>query len=184
MATNQGLGMAASVSTAIKQSLRSAAIVCAAVMLSFAATVDAAAQSIIRDAEIEDTLRVYTDPLLRAANLNPDDVDIYIVNDPSLNAFVSSGQNIFVHTGLIMAADNPNELMGVLAHETGHIAGGHLARSREAMNQAMVPALISIGLGALAIAAGAPDAGVALISGSQAFAMGSFVRDRRGFHRS
>jgi predicted Zn-dependent protease len=176
MATNQGLGMAASVSTAIKQSLRSAAIVCAAVMLSFAATVDAAAQSIIRDAEIEDTLRVYTDPLLRAANLNPDDVDIYIVNDPSLNAFVSSGQNIFVHTGLIMAADNPNELMGVLAHETGHIAGGHLARSREAMNQAMVPALISIGLGALAIAAGAPDAGVALISGSQAFAMGSFVR--------
>lgn len=168
--------MAASVSTAIKQSLRGAAAVCAAAIMSMAMAAQAAAQSLIRDAEIEDTLRVYTEPLLRAANLNPDDVDIYIVNDSSVNAFVSNGQNIFVHTGLIMAADNPNELIGVLAHETGHIAGGHLARSREAMEQAMVPALISIGLGALAIAGGAPDAGMALIGGSQAFAMGSFVR--------
>jgi len=137
---------------------------------------NASAQSLIRDAEIEDTLRVYTEPLLRAAGLDPDDVTIYIVNDPSVNAFVAGGQNIFVHTGLILAADEPNELIGVLAHETGHIAGGHLARSREAMQQAMAPALLSIGLGVLAIAAGAPDAGAALISGSQAFAMGSFVR--------
>ena len=64
----------------------------------------------------------------------------------------------------------------MLAHETGHIAGGHLARSREAQQQSMGPALISIGLGVLAIAAGAPDAGAALISGSQAFAMANFVR--------
>ena len=134
------------------------------------------AQGLIRDAEIEDTLRVYTDPLLVAAGLNPEDVDIYIVNDPSVNAFVSSGQNIFVHTGLILAADNPNEIIGVLAHETGHIAGGHLARSREAMGQAMGPMLISIGLGVLAIAAGAPQAGAALIAGSQQFAMSNFVR--------
>lgn len=134
------------------------------------------AQGLIRDAEIEDTLRVYTNPLLEAAGLNPADVDIYIVNDPSVNAFVSSGQNIFVHTGLILAADNPNEVIGVLAHETGHIAGGHLARSREAMSQAMGPMLISIGLGVLAIAAGAPQAGAALIAGSQQFAMSNFVR--------
>jgi predicted Zn-dependent protease len=136
----------------------------------------ASAQGLIRDAEIEDTLRVYERPLLEAAGLNPNDVNIYIVSDPSINAFVSGGQNIFVHTGLIMAADNPNEIIGVMAHETGHIAGGHLARSREAQAQAMGPMLISIGLGVLAIAAGAPDAGAALIAGSQSFAMANFVQ--------
>lgn len=136
----------------------------------------ASAQGLIRDAEIEDTLRVYTNPLLEAAGLNPNDVKIYIVNDPSVNAFVSGGQNIFVHTGLILAAENPNEIIGVLAHETGHISGGHLARSREAMGQAMGPMLISIGLGVLAMAAGAPQAGAALIAGSQQFAMSNFVR--------
>ncbi|HEX8902928.1 M48 family metallopeptidase, partial [Vitreimonas sp.] len=113
----------------------------------------ASAQGLIRDAEIEDTLHVYTNPLLVAAGLNPDDVELYIVSDPSINAFVSGGQNIFVHTGLILAAETPNELIGVLAHETGHISGGHLARSREAMGQAMGPMLISLGLGVLAIAA-------------------------------
>lgn len=136
----------------------------------------ASAQGLIRDAEIEDTLRVYTTPLLEAAGLNPNDVKIYIVSDSSVNAFVSGGQNIFVHTGLIMAAENPNEIIGVLAHETGHISGGHLARSREAMGQAMGPMLISIGLGVLAMAAGAPQAGAALIAGSQQFAMSNFVR--------
>lgn len=137
------------------------------------------AQSMIRDAEIEDTLRVYTRPILEAAGLEPDDVSIYIVNDSSLNAFVSNGQNIFVHTGLIMAAETPNEIMGVLAHETAHIAGGHLARSREAMGQSMSAAMISVGLGVLAIAAGQPGAGAALIGGSQGVAMGNFVRHTR-----
>ncbi len=136
----------------------------------------AAAQSLIRDAEIEATLRAYTTPLLNAAGVNPDDVDLYIVNDDSVNAFVAGGQNIFVHTGLLLAAETPNEIIGVLAHETGHISGGHLARSREAMNQAIAPMLVSIGLGVLAIVAGAPDAGAALIAGSQSFAMASFVR--------
>lgn len=136
----------------------------------------ASAQSLIRDAEIEDTLRVYTTPLLNAAGLRSEDVHIYIVSEDSVNAFVVGGQNIFVHTGLIMRARSPNEIIGVLAHETGHISGGHLARSREAMHQAMGPMLISIGLGVLAIAAGAPDAGAALIAGSQSFAMGSFVQ--------
>lgn len=139
-------------------------------------TQEAAAEGLIRDAEIEQTLRVYATPVWRAAGINPDDVRIFIVNDSTLNAYVSGGQNIFVHTGLLLAADNPNEIIGVLAHETGHIAGGHLARSGPAMQQAMGPMLISIGLGVLAIAAGAPQAGAALISGSQAFAMGNFVR--------
>lgn len=151
----------------------------ATLIAAIAAPSVAAAQSLIRDAEIEDTLRVYTNPLLEAAGLEPNDVTLYIVQDQSLNAFVRGGQNIFVHTGLIMEADNPNELIGVLAHETGHIAGGHLVRSREAIGQSMSASLISIGLGVLAIAAGAPDAGAALISGSQAIAMGNFVRHTR-----
>ncbi len=167
--------MATSLFKTLQRAAGAAGAVCllAAVALSPA---PASAQSLIRDAEIEDTLRTYERPLLLAAGLNPDDVDMYIIQDPSINAFVAGGQNIFVHTGLIMAADTPGEIIGVLAHETGHISGGHLARSREAAGQALGPALISIGLGVLAIAAGAPDAGAALIAGSQQFAMANFVR--------
>lgn len=167
--------MTASWLRALRRQLAAAALACG-LGLAVTAHDEARAQGLIRDAEIEDTLRVYTRPLLTAANLNPDDVDLYIVSDPSINAFVAGGQNIFVHTGLILAADNPNEIIGVLAHETGHIAGGHLARSREAANQSMSAALISIGLGVLAVAAGAPDAGAVLIGGSQGIAMGNFVR--------
>lgn len=131
--------------------------------------------SIARDSEIEETLRGYSEPLFVAAGLDPRAIRIVLVQDPSLNAFVTGGQNIFVHTGLIMAAQNANELKGVIAHETGHIAGGHLARSRDAIAAAQTPMLLTIGLGILAIAAGAPDAGAYLISGSQAVGMGAFV---------
>ena len=149
-----------------------------AVISAFAlmAAQSASAQPLIRDAEIEDTLRVYTNPLLDAAGLQSADVRLFIVNEDTVNAFVAGGQNIFINTGLIMRAETPNEIIGVLAHETGHISGGHLSRSREAMGQAIGPMLISIGLGVLAIAAGAPDAGAALIAGSQGFAMANFVR--------
>lgn len=173
MARNKGPDMKTS---AIDRFVRSALAALAALTLTVAAAAPAAAQGLIRDAEIEDTLRVYTNPLLEAAGLKADDVSLYIVSDDSLNAFVAGGQNIFVHTGLLMAADNPNELMGVLAHETGHIAGGHLARQRDAINRSMRTALISLGLGILAIASGAPDAGAAIIASSQNFAMGNFVR--------
>lgn len=159
--------------TALVRPLRDAA---AAGFALAAFATPAAAQGLIRDAEIEDTLHVYTRPILEAAGISPGDVEIYIVQDPSINAFVAGGQNIFVHTGLLLAADNPNEIIGVLAHETGHISGGHLARAHEAMNRSIGPALISIGLGVLAIAAGAPDAGATLIAGSQSFAMANFVR--------
>lgn len=148
----------------------------ALVITTIATTSEAAAQGLIRDAEIEQTLHVWTDPIFVAAGVTPSDVHIYIVDDNTLNAGVSGGQNIFVNTGLLLAADNPNEIMGVLAHETGHIAGGHLVRSGPAMQQALGPMLISIGLGVLAMAAGQPGAGGALIGGSQAFAMGNFVR--------
>lgn len=132
------------------------------------------AQSLIRDAEIENTIRGYSDPIFAAAGLNPKDVQIYIVNDKSMNAFVTDGQKMFLNTGIILEAKEPIQLKGVIAHETGHIAGGHLARSTQAERAAMVPAYISIALGIAAIAAGAPDAGAALLASSQQFALLSF----------
>ena len=142
--------------------------------MAFAAPAQAAGR--IRDAEIETTLRAYVDPIFVAANVDPKQVDVVLLEDPSINAFVTNSRTMFIHTGLIAAVENPNELKGVMAHETGHMAGGHVLRSREAMRAAMTPALISVGLGILAVAAGAPSAGMALISGSQQFAMADFVQ--------
>lgn len=127
----------------------------------------AAAQGLLRDAETEAILREFTDPILEAAGLVPQDVNIYIVNDPSLNAFVTGGQNIFIHTGLIIRAKTPGELKGVIAHETGHIAGAHGARRAADLAASARPGYISIGLGIIAIAAGAPEVGAALIANAQ-----------------
>ena len=80
---------------------------------------------LIRDAEIEGLLRLYSRPIFKAAGLNPDAVRVYIINNDKINAFVAGGQRLFIHTGLLMRAKTPNEIIGVLAHETGHIAGGH-----------------------------------------------------------
>lgn len=144
-----------------------------------AAALPGASQSLIRDAEIEQTLREWTDPILEVAGLQPNDVGLYIINDPSLNAFVAGGQRIHLHTGLIMASDNARQVKGVIAHETCHIACGHTVTRSRAANVASRPALISIGLGVLAIAAGAPDAGAALIASSQQFAaLNFFVHTR------
>jgi predicted Zn-dependent protease len=136
----------------------------------------ATAQEVIRDVEIEDTLKVYDTPVLRAAGIDPESVQFHIVQDGSINAFVSGGRNIFIQTGLIVAAHNPNEIIGVMAHETGHLLDEHQVRSDENMNVAMRPMLLSIGLGVLALMAGQPGAGAALIAGSQQFAMGDYVR--------
>ena len=95
----------------------------------------AAALSLIRDAEIEDTLARIANPLFRAAAMNPATVDIYIVNDREPNAFVAGGQNIFVHTGLLTELDSIDQLRAVLAHELGHIVGGHLTRRDQALRE-------------------------------------------------
>lgn len=144
-----------------------------------ASAVPALSQSLIRDAEIEQILREWTDPILEVSGLQPNDVGLYIINDPSLNAFVAGGQRIHLHTGLIMASDNARQVKGVIAHETCHIACGHTVTRTRAANVASRPALVSIGLGVLAIAAGAPDAGAALIASSQQFAaLNFFVHTR------
>ena len=81
--------------------------------------------NLVRDAEIERLLRDYSTPLLRAAGLEPDRIGISVVNDRNLNAFVTNGQNMYIHTGLILEAEEPNMVIGVIAHEIGHITGAN-----------------------------------------------------------
>lgn len=121
----------------------------------------------IRDAETEAYLRRMCDPIFVAAGLDPTAVHIYLVNDDSINAFVAEGQNVFVFTGLITAAPSPNALAGVLAHETGHMAGGHMLRTSDAMSKIQRPALIGMLLGIGAMIGGAPDVGAAILTGAQ-----------------
>ena len=126
--------------------------------------------SIIRDTEIEETLRADVRPVFVAAGIDPDAVQLHLVGDKDLNAFVAGGQQMFLNTGLIVTTATPNQLIGVMAHETGHMAGGHIARSDDAQSKALVTFLLTMGLGILAAAAGAPDAGGALIYSSNYFA--------------
>ena len=118
---------------------------------------------ILRDAEIENILYEATRPLLNAANLNPKSVKLYLVNDQSLNAFVAGGQKIFIHTGLILNSLNFDQILGVLAHEMGHISGGHLIRASQARKTSSTSALMGLMLGSVAIMAGSPNAGAAAI---------------------
>lgn len=119
--------------------------------------------SLIRDAEIESLIRLYTKPIFQAAGLNPGSVHVYLINDPRINAFVAGGQRIFINTGLLSQAKTPNEVIGVLAHETGHIAGGHLSRLREEVAKASTQAIVGllVGLGAMVAASrsNSPSAG-------------------------
>lgn len=123
--------------------------------------------TIVRDAELENTIRLIATPLFEAAGLTGENVHTYVIGDKSLNAFVAGGQNVFVNTGLIMAADNVNQLAGVIAHETGHITGGHLARFQEGLKGASAIAIAGMLLGAVAMAMGGGDAGMAVMMGSQ-----------------
>src|SRR5262249_23285474 len=102
---------------------------------------------LIRDAEIEQLLRGYTAPVLRAAGLAQQNGRIVIINDRAFNAFVVDGKRIFVNVGALMDAKTPNEIIGVLAHETGHIAGGHLSRLREELARAQTVAIVAMLLG-------------------------------------
>jgi predicted Zn-dependent protease len=147
--------------------------------------------SLIRDAEIEGLLRLYSTPLFRAAGINPGSARVYIINDPSINAFVAGGQRIFVHTGLLMQAQSPNEIIGVLAHETGHIAGGHLARMGSELDQASATAIIGMLAGMAAIVGGAMAgnaevgrAGTGVIAGSQGLAQRNVLAYQRSMEAS
>jgi predicted Zn-dependent protease len=136
---------------------RLTALLTAAALL--AAPLPAAAQNrgpaLLRDAEIEQLLRDYTRPILRAAGLEKQNIQIVIINNPTFNAFVADGRRIFVNYGALMQSETPNQLIGVLAHETGHLAGGHLAKLRERMAQAQTQMIVAMLLGVGAMVAGA-----------------------------
>ena len=131
--------------------------------------------SFIRDTEAERVLRNWLDPILVAAELNPQSVHLFIVNDPSINAFVAEGQNMFLNTGLLMTLDTPNEIIGVMAHETGHMAHGDLIRAAAGIRAASIPLILSMAAGVAAIIAGAGDAGAAILMGGQQIAERTFL---------
>src|SRR5438309_5284816 len=110
---------------------------------------------VIRDTEAEQLLRDYTRPILRAAGLEKQNIQIVILNERSFNAFVADGRRIFVNYGAMMQSETPNQIIGVLAHETGHLAGGPLAKMREQMSRAQTQMIVAMLLGAGAMVAGA-----------------------------
>ncbi len=135
----------------------------------------AVAQSILRDAETEAFFRDISRDLVLAAGLEPNNVHFILVGDNSINAFVTGGQNVFIHSGLIIAADNVNELQGVIAHELGHIAAGHNVRFNEGAGPASRISILSLIGAVAAMAAGAGEAGMAILGMGQTAAMGKFL---------
>ena len=144
------------------------------ILLFFAAARPAMAQSILRDSETELLFNQISEPLIEAAGLDPKSVRVVLVNDPEINAFVAQGQIVYIHSGLLATADNANQLQGVIAHELGHVAGGHAIRIYEGANRATAITILSLVLGAAAMAVGAGDAGMGIMAAGQQAAMGSF----------
>lgn len=128
----------------------------------------AQAQSVIRDTEIEGILREWSDPVFSAMGLEPSEVTILLINDPELNAFAIPGQTMGLNTGMILESDTPNELIGVISHEAAHIKNRHVLRNG-ARDAGIQPMIVSMALGALAVAAGAPEAGAMLLGSSGYF---------------
>lgn len=109
---------------------------------------------LIRDTEIENIIRAYAEPVFGAAGMSADDINVHILHEPSLNAFVIDGFNMFLHTGLLREAEDPEQLIGVIAHETGHIAGGHVAKLTQQVkglvDVPLIALIVGVGLGVLA----------------------------------
>ena len=136
--------------------------------------------SFIRDAEIENTIRLYATPIFDAAGFNPADIDVFLVNDSRLNAFVAGGLNLFLNTGLLVRADTPEQVIGVIAHETGHIVGGHLARLEEAFRDATKNGWLQYVLAAAAaVATKSGDAATAVMSGGQQLTQATLLKFSR-----
>ena len=133
------------------------------------------AQSILRDAETEAFFDEISEPLIKAAGLDPNNVDIVLINDKSINAFVAGGQAVYIHSGLIDAATTANEVQGVIAHELGHVEGGHVIRYSDGASAAGGISIATLILAAAAIAAGAGEAGMGIMAAGQQAALGKFL---------
>jgi predicted Zn-dependent protease len=131
--------------------------------------------SILRDAETEALFRDIAAPLVEAANLDNKSVKVVLIRDDEINAFVAGSQNVYINSGLLTRSDNVNQLQAVIAHELGHVAGGHAIRMGEGVREATGISLATIVLGAIAIAAGAPEAGMGLLAMGQRAALGQFL---------
>ena len=156
------------------------------VMLSVSAVRPAYAQqrdsgpSVLRDTETERLFKDMARPLIVAAGLDPNNVNVVLLNDPEINAFVATGQTVYVQSGLLMATDNVNQLQGVVAHELGHVVAGDAIRSESGAKAATGISLLSLVLAAAAIAVGAGDAGMGIMMAGQRAAEGQFMAFTRG----
>jgi predicted Zn-dependent protease len=147
--------------------------------------------NLIRDAEIEGLLRQFSKPIFKAAHIDPDAVKVYVIANDSINAFVAGGQRIFINTGLFTKTRSYTEVIGVLAHETGHIAGGHLARMQNELDQASTERIIGMLVGVAAAVGGsaagvqgAAGAGQGLIVGSQGLSQRRLLSYQRSMESS
>jgi predicted Zn-dependent protease len=148
------------------------------ILLATAGWVPARAQSspsVLRDTETELLFRDITTPLAQAAGLDARSVNVVLLNDPEINAFVATGQTVYIQSGLLSSADNVGQLQGVIAHELGHVAGGHAIRIQDGANEATGITLATMLLGVLAMAAGAGEAGMGIMAAGQQAAMGRFL---------
>ena len=140
-----------------------------------AAAQPAHAQSILRDAETEAMFDDMSRPLIIAAGLSPRNVKVVLIQDDSINAFVAGGQTVYVHSGLIASADNANQVQGVIAHELGHIADGHVPLADAGIKPAVAIQILSLVLGVAAAAAGSGDAAAGIIAAGQQAAIGKYL---------
>lgn len=177
-ATRRGVGPSGRLRRLASAALASAITISAA--LSPLAASSSRAAGLVRDSEIERTLRMIADPLFQAAGLSPGSIEIFMLNDKSLNAFVDGGRNMFVHTGLLVRLETPEQLMGVMAHETGHIVGGHILRRIEAYQNARIQSIVTQLLGIGVAAAGAGQAGVGIAGVGQNVATRELLSFTRG----
>ncbi len=135
---------------------------------------------LVRDAEIENIIRRYATPIFNAAGLSADAVNIYLVRDDRLNAFVAGGQRLFINTGLLIRASSANQVIGVIAHESGHIAGGHLSRIHDELRKAELKSILATVVGvAVGVATGDGRAAQTIVRGGQGLALTDLLKYSR-----
>lgn len=167
-----------------KKGTRLLAVLCG-VLITLSGQTSARDISLIRDTEIENTIRVYSQPIFETAGLQASDIQIHIVNDTSLNAFVAGGQRLFINTGLLMRAEDAGQVIGVIAHETGHISGGHLVRLQETLKNSTTKSILTMVLGGIAaVASGQAEAAGAVIAGGAAVQQRSVLSYTRSMEQS
>ncbi len=142
-------------------------------------SVSAQGLRIVRDQEIENIIKKISNPVFEQAGFSKDDIRIIIVQSHGINAFVAGGKNIFINTGLMLETESPDEMLGVIAHETSHIASGHLIRTQDVAEGISMQTLLVTIAGVAAALAGSSDAGAAIITGGQAMGITSFLKHSR-----